>query len=138
MTLRSVWNAFVPIPEIAGMQFWNTNILPFPQLYGKQAMAAEFITAGNMTAVAVSIFFLLAGVIIFSKKLPVLIVFLANTAVHLAFLQYMSVFYVRYQGILLMIFIYNYWLLSYSDTDLPFAAFRRISDFSHLPIDYVI
>jgi len=129
MTLRSVWNAFVPITETAGIRFWNTNILPFPELYSKNAVAASFITPGNILAAAVSIFILFAGIIIFSKKLPVLITFLTNTALQLAFLQVLSVFYVRYQGPLLMIFLYNYWLLAHDNGTLNWNLSRRISDF---------
>jgi hypothetical protein len=43
MTIRSIWNAFLPIPSSTGMDFWGTNILPFPQMYSKTAAAAEFL-----------------------------------------------------------------------------------------------
>ena len=119
MTMRSIWNAFFPVPDVSDMHFWNTNILAFPHLYAKDAAAAEFISAGNILAFMISIFVFLASLIIFSRKIPVLAAFLVNFMLHLIFLQYLSVFYVRYQGPLFMIFIYSYWLLCSSNDELP-------------------
>lgn len=127
MTLRSIWNAFFPIPGTAGMNFWNTNIFPFPYAFARNAMASEFITSGNIAAVALSILILSACIVIFSRKLPVLIVFLVSTSLQLILLQYLSVFYVRYQGPLLIIFICCYWLLSHSDENLPSGGLSRIA-----------
>jgi len=133
MTIRSIWNAFLPVPYSTGMDFWGTNILPFPQMYSKTAVAAEFITAGNILAVTVSLLILAVNIIIFSRKLPVLIVFLINTSLQLIFLQRLSVFYIRYQGPLLIIFLYNYWLLSHADEKLDWRAFHGITNFFTKP-----
>ena len=134
MTIRSIWNAFLPFPDMtAGMNFWGTNVLPFPQMYSKTAVAAEFISAGNMIAAVVSILILLASFSIFSRKIPVLTVFLINTSMQLIFLQYLSVFYIRYQSPLFIIFIYNYWLLSHADEKLDWRAFHGIAGFFTRP-----
>lgn len=115
MTIRSIWNAFFPIPDVTDMHFWNTNILAFPYAYGKKTVAAEFISAGNILAFIFSILVFLANFIILSRRLPVLAAFLVNFSLHLVFLQYLSVFFVRYQGPLFLIFIYCYWLLRHAD-----------------------
>jgi hypothetical protein len=127
MTIRSVWNAFLPIPGTTGMNFWNTNILPFPHLYDKSAVAAQFLSAGNIIAAAASLLILIFAIVIFSRKFPVLIIFLINTSLQLIFLQYLSVFYVRYQGPLLITFMYNYWLLPYADEKLNWRAVDSVA-----------
>ena len=38
VTLRSIWNAFFPVPGTAGLHFWNTNILPFPISFAKNSV----------------------------------------------------------------------------------------------------
>jgi hypothetical protein len=134
MTLRSIWNAFFPIPKTGGIHFWNTNIFPFPYMFDKNSAATEFVSAGNIVATAFSLLILSAGVVIFSRKIPVMIVFILNTLMQLLFLQYASVFYIRYQGPLFMIFIYSYWLLSHSDNKLPWYTFNNISHFFNRPL----
>ncbi len=125
MTLRSIWNAFFPIPNTSGIHFWNTNVFPFPLLYSKHAVASEFISTGNVFAAAVSILILLAGIIIFSEKIPVMMVFLINIALQIMFLQYLSVFFIRYQGPLFMIFIYSYWLFLHPEEKLITSRLNR-------------
>jgi hypothetical protein len=133
MTIRSIWNAFLPIPSTTGINFWGTNILPFPQMYSKTVVGAKFLSAGNILAVVVSLLIVLINIIIVSRRIPVLIAFLINTAMQLIFLQYLSVFYIRYQGPLVIIFIYNYWLLSHADGKSDWRAFHRMSDFFTKP-----
>lgn len=129
MTLRSIWNVFFPLPDIAGMHFWNTNYLSFPIYYSKHSAVSQFITTVNIAAVSLSVFILLLSISILSKKLPVLITFIINCALQLTFLQYLSVFFIRYQGMLFIIFIYHYWLLSYSDEKLFWPSSYKLADF---------
>jgi hypothetical protein len=129
MTLRSVWNVFLPIPATTGIHFWNSNIFPFPESYSPNVSHPQFVTAGNIISTISSLFLLFASIMVFSKKLPVLITYLLNTAIQLLFLQYLSVFYIRYQGPLFIIFVYNYWLLSYSDERLTFLKPGVISGY---------
>jgi hypothetical protein len=129
MTLRTFWNSFFPIPGTTGINFWNTNIIPFPLYFHQPPDILEFITAGNIFAVVASFLILLISIFLFSRKLPVLICFLINISLQLVFLQYLSIFFVRYQGFLFIIFIYNYWLLSYSDEKLSFLKLDRVYDF---------
>jgi len=118
MTVRAIWNAFFPIPDTFGMHFWDSNILSFPTFYRPNTETATFITTGNIVAVFFSLLILLTGVTIFSKSPPVLLAFLVNTFIQLTFLQYLSIFYIRYQGFLFIIFIYCYWLLLKSEQDI--------------------
>lgn len=134
MTLRSVWNTFFPVPNTSGIHFWNTNVIPFPLLYTKNAVASEFISAGNMVTAAVSILVLLVGIIILSQQIPVMMVFVVNTALQIMFLQYHSVFYIRYQGLLFIIFIYSYWLSLHPEEKWNYSRFNRLRAFLGAPI----
>ncbi|MHA2220126.1 MAG: hypothetical protein ACXACY_29945, partial [Candidatus Hodarchaeales archaeon] len=128
MTIRAIWNGFFPVPNTTGIQFWNTNIIPFPLYYHQIPRVKELLTAGNIITATVSFSFLLASIVVFSKKLPVMISFLSNISIQLIFLQYLSIFFIRYQGILLIIFIYHFWLLAYSDEGITFLKLDRIND----------
>jgi hypothetical protein len=128
MTIRAIWNAFFPVPNTTGIHFWNTNIIPFPLYYHQIPRVKELLTAGNIITATVSFSFLLASIVVFSKKLPVMISFLANISIQLIFLQYLSIFFIRYQGILLIIFIYHFWLLAYSDKGITFLKLDKIHD----------
>jgi len=115
------------------MHFWNTNIISFPYAFSKNMPAYAFITAGNMAAVAASLLILLGSIVVFSRKRFVLAVYLANSFMQLAFLQYLSVFYVRYQGPLFLIFIYSYWLLQQPDKGQDRNWQGRIAHFFERP-----
>ncbi len=130
MTVRSIWNAFFPVPHTSGIHFWNTNLFAFPLLYSKSAVASEFISAGNILTAGVSILILLLGIMIFSGTIPVMMVFLINTALQVMFLQYLSVFYIRYQGLLFIIFIYSYWLFLHAKGKRTYSKLNRLSVFS--------
>lgn len=58
---------------------------------------------------------MLGSIVVFSKKTAVLAAYLVNTFLQLAFLQYRTGFYVRYQGPLFLIFMYSYWLVQQPD-----------------------
>ena len=86
MTIRTIWNAFVPIPEITNYNFWNTNIIPFPLGYPKNI---DFeVEYKNIVAAIISIGIFMVNIVIFSKRIPVLLTFVVHTLLHLLFLQY--------------------------------------------------
>jgi len=134
MTIRTIWNAFVPIPEISNYNFWNTNIIPFPIGYPKNIdLEIEY---KNIITAIISIGIFIISMVIFSKKIPVLITFTLHTLLQLLFLQYISVHFIRYQGYLFIIFIYNWWLqfaagvfAYYKDIKHPFTASYKAAEF---------
>ncbi len=132
MTVRTIWNAFVPIPELANYHFWNTNIIPFPLGYPK---GVDFeIQYKNVVTAMISIGILLVSVVIFSRKMPVLITFTVHTLLQLLFLQYVSVHFMRYQGYLFIIFIYNWWLLYHPDEEVLLSRVNPVTRFFRKPI----
>jgi hypothetical protein len=132
MTLRTIWNSFVPIPELANYHFWNTNIIPFPLGYPK---GVDFgIQYKNVATAMISIGILLVNVVIFSRRMPVLVTFTVHTLLQLLFLQYVSVHFMRYQGYLFIIFIYNWWLLYHPDEGVHCSPMDRVTRFFKRPI----
>ena len=132
MTIRTIWNAFVPIPEITNYNFWNTNIIPFPLGYPKNI---DFeVEYKNIVAAIISIGIFMVNIVIFSKRIPVLITFVVHTLLHLLFLQYVSVHFIRYQGYLFIIFVYNWWLLHHSDEKVHFSPMNPMVRFFNKPI----
>jgi hypothetical protein len=132
MTVRTIWNTFVPIPELANYHFWNTNIIPFPLGYPK---GVDFgIEYKNVATAMISIGILLVSVVIFSRRMPVLVTFTVHTLLQLLFLQYVSVHFMRYQGYLFIIFIYNWWLLYDPDEEVHFPPMDRAIRFFKKPI----
>ncbi len=132
MTVRTIWNSFVPIPELANYHFWNTNIIPFPLGYPK---GVDFgIQYKNVATAMISIGILLVNVVIFSRRMPVLVTFTVHTLLQLLFLQYVSVHFMRYQGYLFIIFIYNWWLLYQPDEEVACSPMDRVTRFFKRPI----
>ena len=132
MTIRTIWNAFVPIPEITNYNFWNTNIIPFPLGYPKNI---DFeVEYKNIVAAIISIGIFMVNIVIFSKRIPVLLTFVVHTLLHLLFLQYVSVHFIRYQGYLFIIFVYNWWLLHHSDEKVDFSPMNQMVRFFNKPI----
>lgn len=132
MTIRTIWNAFVPIPEISNYNFWNTNIIPFPIGYPKNIdLEIEY---KNIITAIISIGIFIISMVIFSKKIPVLITFTLHTLLQLLFLLYVSVHFIRYQGYLFIIFIYNWWLLYHSDEKVHFSLMNPMVRFFRKPI----
>jgi hypothetical protein len=131
MTIRTIWNAFVPIPEITNYHFWNTNIIPFPLGYPKNI---DFeIEYKNIVTAIISVGIFIISIVMFSKKIPVLITFTLHTLLQLLFLQYVSVHFTRYQGYLFIIFMYNCWLLYHSDETVHFSLMNPIVRFLNKP-----
>jgi len=132
MTIRTIWNAFVPIPEITNYNFWNTNIIPFPLGYPK---GIDFeVEYKNIVAAIISIGIFMVNIVIFSKRIPVLLTFVVHTLLQLLFLQYISVHFIRYQGYLFIIFVYNWWLLHHSDEKVHFSPMNPMVRFFNKPI----
>ncbi len=114
MTLKSVWNAFFPVPNTTGIHFWGSNIFPSPVRYPQNVEIASYITPGNILAATASVLILFICSILFSDNLPVLCAYLVGTILESVWLQYLSIFFVRYAGPLFIIFICNYWLFLHS------------------------
>ncbi len=99
-----MWYGFVPIPQLSGIQFWNTNIIAVGDgCY----FAKTFLTFFS--------FFLLGyNCLLFVRKPSVLLFYLSGTFGILLF-SYMnpSIYYInasRYHGFLYLIFIVSLWL----------------------------
>src|SRR5208337_151832 len=61
--------------------------------------------------------------IVFLKKLPVLIVFILNTVLYLVFMHYfVKLYFARYIGLIFLIFVYCCWLYKYSDNNIMLPA----------------
>lgn len=102
-----IWFGFVPIPKLSGPQFWNTNILIGRYLYPS---ITYYLTS-------FSLFILGFNILIFSRRLSVLLFYLSGTFGILLF-SYLqtSIFYInasRYHGFLFLIFIVSLWLLAF-------------------------
>jgi hypothetical protein len=135
MSLRTIWNSYVPIPDFShGADFWNTNIFNFPTEYPKNYNINIFITPGNMFTAMMSFVFIVICLYIFSRKPPVLITFIINTALYFAFIHYIfRPHYIRHLGLLFIIFVYCAWLCKYSDDYINLPGFkfsRTIGGFS--------
>lgn len=105
--LCRVWSGFIPVPVLSEVQFWNTNIVNHGDVTG--------ITK-NFLAIS-SLLFLAVNTLIFSRKVAVLLFYLAGTFGILLF-SYLqeSIFYInasRYHGFLYILFIISLWLLQY-------------------------
>ncbi len=102
--LWRIWYGFVPIPQLSGIQFWNTNMV---QLGDAHPFAKYYITF-------FSLLFLGINTLILSRKLSVLMFYLSGTIGILLF-SYLqeSIFFSnasRYHGFLFLIFIVSLWL----------------------------
>jgi hypothetical protein len=128
MTIRAIWNSFIPIPDFSNSAaFWNTNVFPFPLFYPKVYNAYTLLTYGNVFTIITSILIILICLIIFSKKLPVLITFLFNTGIYIIFLHFFfKAYFIRHQGLLFIIFVYCCWLFKYSDDEIKAPFFNKI------------
>lgn len=130
MTIRTIWSSYIPIPDFSiGGAFWNTNILPFPITYPQSYNVVDLITSTNIVAVVVSVLIILCCLLIYSKKLPVLLTYIFNTVVYFVFIHiFFRQHFVRHIGLLFIIFVYCSWLYRYSDEyiRLPFFNIPRL------------
>lgn len=105
--LGRVWAGYIPIPNLSTINFWNTNVI---SASGPNVFVELFLTFS-------SLFFALYGLLLFSKKISVLIFFAASTFGILLFSYLNGAIYIingtRYNGFLFLVFIISYWLLSY-------------------------
>lgn len=105
--LSRVWSGFVPIASFSSVQFWNTNFL-IPQ---------DASIPANRILVLISVLFLVYSILLFSKKISVLMFYLAGTFGILLFSYLNGAIYIingtRYNGFLFLVFIVSYWLINY-------------------------
>ncbi len=130
INIKSIWNAYLPIPDPkAGIAFWNTNIVNYIMIYPKEYNISDFITNSNILTFLISLVIIFIISIKFSSKPIVLITFLFNTIVYLVFLEILRIYNTRYQGLLFLIFIYNYWLYKNSEEDTNLKFLKKIDIF---------
>ncbi len=128
MNIKSVWNAFIPIPDPApAASFWNTNIVNFPMIYYKGFNFQEVMTMPHYITFVISLIIILIISIKFSDKPMVLITFLLSTIVYLVFLQMLKVYYLRYQGLLFIIFAYCWFLYANAEDEEGLPFMNRIA-----------
>lgn len=133
INFKSIWNAYVPIPNFdAGAAFWNTNIVNFTTMFPQQYNPSALYNGPTIFAIIISFLIVLVASAKFSEKPLVLLVYLFNTAVYLIFLQVTRVYFVRYQGILFLIFVSCYWLykssaVSINSPALSFLSYKPVS-----------
>jgi len=129
MSIRTIWNTYIPIPDFSnGAAFWNTNFFHFPIIFPQTYNIYSFITPGNIFTSLMSIIIILSCIIIFSKKLPVLFIFLFNTIAYFVFIHFIfRAYFIRHQGLLFIIFVYCCWLYKYSDKyiKIPFTSIMK-------------
>jgi tetratricopeptide (TPR) repeat protein len=105
--LHRVWGGYIPIPDLSTVNFWNTNIISIADPVG---FAKLFLTL-------VSLAFILFGTLLFSRRISILIFFLAGTFGILLFSYLNGAIFIingaRYNGFMFLIFIISYWLMSY-------------------------
>ncbi|TAL59402.1 MAG: tetratricopeptide repeat protein [Bacteroidetes bacterium] len=105
--LHRVWAGYIPVPDLSTINFWNTNLIGTTAAEG---MAKLFLTLS-------SLFFILYGTLLFSKKISTLIFFLAGTFGVLLFSYLNGAIFIingtRYNGFMFLVFIVSYWLMSY-------------------------
>lgn len=104
--LWRIWYGFFPVPHLSSLEFWNSNIL----------MDVYWYPSITWYLTAFSVFILVVNVLIFSRRVPVLLFYLSGTA-GILLLNYFqsSIFYInasRYHGFLFIIFIVSLWLLA--------------------------
>ncbi len=113
-TLRSIWQAFVPIPRIGRHCYWNTNILP-----GR--------TLPSLLALPLICFLLL----LFIRKRLIFFMFSFSNAAILLFQYFKHTASLRHNGHLFILFIACLWLSKYykDDTRLKSPTLLRMADF---------
>jgi len=130
INIKSIWNAFVPIPDLnSGAAFWNTNIVNYIMIFPTVFNSSDYVTLPNILTFLVSVYIIVAILAKFSEKPLVFVTFFLNIIIYLAFLQYTRVYFLRYQGLLFIIFMYNYWLYKNSDVTIDWKLFTSIESF---------
>lgn len=115
MTVRCIWNSLINIPDLSsGINFRESNIIPYPFFYFKDSDVSTVFTAANFFAFFSSLFIMLVIIAKFSEKIPLMIVFILTMIANLLFLQYYGVLYIRYQGYIFITLVYCWWLFQHS------------------------
>jgi len=127
MTIRTIWNSFVPLPKFTNTaSFWNTNFFDFPIVYPLNYDITVFKTSQNIFLFILSLFILIIILIKFSKKPVVFWVFLFNYILLLLFLHIARFYFIRHQGLLFIVFIYSYWLYHISDGKIHLPVLKKV------------
>ncbi len=135
MTIRCIWNSLINIPDLSsGINFRETNIIPYPYFYFKDFDTSAVFTSANFFAFFASLFILLVTIAKFSEKLPLMIVFVLTMVANLVFLQYYGVHYIRYQGYIYVTLIYCWWLFYYADSTIEMKLFAPWDRFFNKPL----
>ncbi len=127
MTIRTIWNSFIPLPEFtSGASFWNTNYFSFPDIYPMNYDVSNYLTTQNIVLSISSIFIFIIILIKFSNKPVVFWIFFGNCILLLLFLHTAKFYYIRHQGLLFIVFIYCYWLYHIADEGIHIPILNKI------------
>lgn len=101
------WSGFIPIPDLLTVNFWNTNFL---NKEGAGSLTKIFLTL-------FSVFFIAFNTLLFSRKISVLLFYLAATS-GVLFFSYtnISIFIIngtRYNGFCFIVFFVALWIFRY-------------------------
>jgi len=94
-SMTTPWKAWVPVPELI-QQFWDTNILQ-----------------GDLIQAILSLFMLVFGGILFSKRPTVLFLFIIGSTGIIAFILMYYFGYIRHHGHLYILLVVCLWLRNY-------------------------
>ncbi len=140
MSIRTIWNSFLPLPEFTShANFWNTNLFEFPLFYQNPYDVAIYKTTQNFVLAGISVLIFLIVLIKFSKKPLVFFVFMGNYILVLLFLHSARFYFIRHQGLLFIVFLYSYWLYHIADERmyLPVIKNIKLTWLNRIKIDYV-
>lgn len=91
--LTTIWNSFIPIPDLKTYQFWNSNVIPWI----------------NLKAV-LSFLIVLFCILLFVPKKQILLLYLVGTFGLMMFMYLKYHGYLRHHGHLFLLFIACLWL----------------------------
>jgi hypothetical protein len=127
MTIRAIWNSFVPLPKFTNHAiFWNTNFFTFPTAYPSSLDVNILRNPQNIILSILSVLIFLVILIKFSKKPIVFWIFLSNYIILLVFLQIAKIYFIRHQGLLFIAFLYSYWLFYIAEEEIYIPVLNKI------------
>lgn len=140
MTIRTIWNSFIPLPAFTEhANFWETNYFNFPIVYPLYYDITIFKTFQNIFLSVLSVFIFVIILIKFAKKPIVFWVFLSNYIFMILFLHFARFYFIRHQGLLFIVFLYSYWLYYIADNKIyiPILNKIKLDKLSNLKIDFL-